>query len=440
MVLDYYKLREQPFVVTPDSRYLFLSDSHGEALASLLYGIEAGCGFLALIASPGMGKTTLLFHVLNQLRNKARTVFLFQTIATSEDLLRAILADLGAGQPQGSVVEMQQRLNEVLTEQARLGKRVVVVIDEAQNLAEPVLELVRMLSNFETSREKLIQIILSGQTQLAEKIASPELVQLRQRISIFSFLKRFSPKDTELYIDHRVRTAGYNAEAPLFTREALALIVQYSEGIPRSINNLCFNALSLGCASRRQTIDGDVVREVVADLDLEQWRKKDPMALGAEERVSHEVPAFLLASRPPSKLAGWLTTLTVAVAIMLVLSSSLVTSHRWLAPKPSAQTNRVASELDAATISPSSEKQEPQPVATARTIRVTPGRTLFGICTEKFGTCNPEILQKISRLNPRLTNPDHIESGKSIQIPLSADIQSVKQQQGRTSIAERGTE
>jgi general secretion pathway protein A len=436
MILDHYKLREQPFGVTPDSRYLFLSGSHREALASLLYGIEAGCGFVALIASPGMGKTTLLFHVLNQLRNKARTVFLFQTIATSEDLLRAILTDLGLGQTQGSLIEMQQRLNEVLTEQARLGKRVVVVIDEAQNLAGPVLELVRMLSNFETSREKLIQIILSGQPQFAEKIASPELVQLRQRISIFAFLKQLSPKDTELYIGHRLRTAGYALEAPLFTGEALALIVQYSEGIPRNINNLCFNALSLGCALKRKTIDGDVVREVVADLDLEQWRKKDPIAVGAEERGSCDSPAFLLAARAPSGLAGWLAKLIVAAAVILVLSGSLVVGHRWSAPKGSAQTNRVASELDAATVSSSSAKQEPQSVATESTIRVTPGRTLFGICTEKFGTCNPEILQEISRLNPQLTNPDHIESGESIQIPLSVDIQSGKQQ-GRTSLAER---
>jgi general secretion pathway protein A len=433
MILNHYKVREQPFGVTPDSRYLFLRGSHREALASLLYGIEAGCGFVTLIASPGMGKTTLLFRVLNQLRNKARTVFIFQSIATPVDLLRAILDDLGAGEAQGSLIEMQQRLNEALTEQARLGKRVVVVIDEAQNLTEPVLELVRMLSNFETSREKLIQIILSGQPQLAEKIASPELEQLRQRISIFASLKPLSPEETELYIDHRLRAAGYSSEAPLFTREALALIVQYSEGIPRTVNNLCFNALSLGCALRRQTIDGDVVREVVADLDLEQWQKKDPIAVGAGDGVSYEVPAFLLAARPPSGIPRGLAKLAVAAAIMLVMTTSLIAGYRWLAPKPSAQTNRVASELDAA-------KQELQPLPTASTIRVKPGRTLLRICTEKFGACNSRILQEISRLNPQLKNPDHIEPGESIQIPLSVGIQSIKQQQAGTSIAERGTE
>ena len=210
MVLDFYKLREQPFGVTPDSRYLFLSASHQEALASLLYGIEAGRGFIAMIARPGMGKTTLLFHALNQLRSKATTIFLFQTISTPVDLLRGILTDLGVREMPGSLGQMQSRLNELLVEQARLGKRVVVVIDEAQNLDDSVLELVRMLSNFETSREKLIQIILSGQPQLAEKIASPDLVQLRQRISMFARLDPFSSEATELYIDHRLQAAGYD--------------------------------------------------------------------------------------------------------------------------------------------------------------------------------------------------------------------------------------
>ena len=150
----------------------------------------------------------------------------------------------------------------------------MVVIDEAQNLDDSVLELVRMLSNFETSREKLIQIILSGQPQLAEKLASPELVQLRQRVSIVALPKTLSPEETALYIDHRLRTAGYSAEKPLFTEAALALIADRSEGIPRNINNLCFNALSLGCALQRKTIDCDIVREVVADLDLEPLRER----------------------------------------------------------------------------------------------------------------------------------------------------------------------
>jgi general secretion pathway protein A len=467
MVLDYYKLREQPFGATPGSRCLFLSATHREALASLLYGIESGCGFVAMIAKPGLGKTTLLFQLMNHLRDKATTVFLFQTITSSADLLKAILTDLGVDQMPSSLFEMQVRLNKHLIEQARLGKRVVVVIDEAQNLGDSVLELVRMLSNFESSHQKLIQIILSGQPQLAEKLASPRLVQLGQRVSIFAFLEPLSSQDTKLYIDHRLRTAGYAFEVPLFTREALALIAQFSGGTPRNINNLCFNALSLGCAAKQKTINADTIREVVADRDLDRLRKEDHLGVQPGERG---FSVLLSTASAPPLLANWLPKLGLAAVVMVVLGWSLFASHRRLAPTVSAQTNRSASQPYAAggyssgsteepqrmaavpdrvqadgagapivpaAISSSSEIQNPSRGTTGGAIRVTPGRTLLGICAENFGTCNPEILQEIRKLNPRLGNPDHIESGKTILIPPFGRDTSTKEQSGKTSIAKK---
>lgn len=278
MVLDFYKLREQPFGMTPDPRFLYLSATHQEALASLLYGVSTERGFIALIAKPGMGKTTLLFRGLEQLGKTAKTVFLFQTISTPLDFLHALLTDLGLDAAGGDLIALQAKLNEVLLEQARSGKRLILVIDEAQNLDSSVFELVRMLSNFETSRDKLMQIILSGQPQLADKLASPSLEQLRQRVSIIAQLKPFSVEDTKLYVQHRLRVAGYKVETPLFTDSALALIATLSEGIPRNINNLCFNALSLGCALRRRTIDTDIVVEVLGDLDLSSLRTSSPVA------------------------------------------------------------------------------------------------------------------------------------------------------------------
>ena len=281
------------------------------------------------------------------------------------DLLRAILTDLGVREMPGSLVQMQLRLNELLVEQARLGKRVVVVIDEAQNLDDSVLELVRMLSNFETSREKLIQIILSGQPQLAEKIASPELVQLRQRVSMFACLDPFSPEATELYIDHRLRAAGYDSGTPLFTKEALALISQYSEGIPRNINNLCFNSLSLGCALKRKAIDGDVVREVVADLDLDRWRTKTSLAVRPEERVLQEAPAFLSAASEPSMLVGWVPRLVVAVAALLVIGGAVFASRGLVSRSLPFRRIVVTAQLPAAAGSPSN--QSPAAVTPAET-------------------------------------------------------------------------
>jgi type II secretory pathway predicted ATPase ExeA len=267
MVLDYYHLAEQPFGVTPDTRHLYPSPTHREALASLLYGVQSGRGFMAIIAKPGMGKTTLLFQLLQELGQSARTVFLFQTLCSSVELLRSLLRDLGIELHGYDVLQMHSKLNEYLVTECR-GKRLVVVIDEAQNLPNAALELLRMLSNFETPREKLMQIVLAGQPELAQKLASPDLVQLRQRISMIARLKPFTLQETSEYVGHRLRVAGYDFQTNLFTPRAGAMIAEHSEGIPRNINNICFNALSLGCALKRKPIDEEIIREVLDDLDL----------------------------------------------------------------------------------------------------------------------------------------------------------------------------
>ena len=269
MFLDFYKLREQPFSDTPDPRYVYLSRTHREALASLLYGIETGRGFLALIAEPGMGKTTLLFRLLELLRSSARTAFLFQTQCDSLELLRYLLIDLGIDSEGKSLSWMHEQLKQILIRTASAGKRFVVFIDEAQNLTESVLETVRLLSDFETSHSKLMQIVLAGQPQLADILARPALSQLRQRISILSRLRPFTVEETDAYVRHRLQVAGYGT-SDLFTPEARAMIGTWSGGIPRNINNLCFNALSLGYALERQVIGCSVVQEAANDLELSQ--------------------------------------------------------------------------------------------------------------------------------------------------------------------------
>jgi type II secretory pathway predicted ATPase ExeA len=286
MVSQHFKLREQPFGVTPDPKYLYASASHREALASLLYGLQSGLGFVALIAKPGMGKTTLLFDVLRRLRDTRTTVFLFQTITTPVDLLRAILIDLGIKDVRESLVDLQTQLNKVLLNQSAAHKSVVVVIDEAQNLNDAVLETVRMLSNFETASQKLMQIILAGQPQLAEKLMTPELLQLRQRISIFAHLTPLSMTETAAYIIHRLRFAGLGREASIFTPSAVALIAQHSEGIPRNINNLCFNSMSLAFALKRTEIDSEIVDEVISDLNVrEHLRAAETYRFDPSERT-----------------------------------------------------------------------------------------------------------------------------------------------------------
>jgi type II secretory pathway predicted ATPase ExeA len=286
MVLDFYNLKEQPFGVTPDPRYLYPSPTHREALASLAYGIQNGRGFMSIIATPGMGKTTILFQMLQQLESSARVAFLCQTLCRSEDIIRGVLHDLGVAEESTDAVRMEAQLNELLLAEARRGRKVVVVIDEAQNLDDSALEAVRLLSNFETSSDKLIQIILAGQPQLRERLASPRLLQLRQRMSIMARLQPFSAEETRLYIAHRLRIAGYDFNVPLFTPEAEALIARYSGGIPRNINNICFNALSLGCVLKQKTIQKGAIREVVNDLDLNGSVFREPGRESVERRLA----------------------------------------------------------------------------------------------------------------------------------------------------------
>jgi general secretion pathway protein A len=270
MFLDFFGLREQPFGVTPDPRYLYLGPAHREALASLYYGIEANRGFLSLIARPGMGKTTLLFHLLAKFDRTARTAFLFQTQCSSREFMRFLLAEIGIETDSQDFVRMHEQFNRCLVQEARAGKRFIVVIDEAQNLDSTVLETVRLLSDFETPQAKLLQIILVGQPGLADKLASPSLVQLRQRITSVSGLSPLSADEVGRFIDHRMKVAGYMGAA-VFTPEALDLIAQVSEGIPRQINNYCFHALSLACALRKRTVDANMIHEVIRDLDINRF-------------------------------------------------------------------------------------------------------------------------------------------------------------------------
>jgi general secretion pathway protein A len=331
MVLDFYNLAEQPFGVTPDSRFLYLGPQHREALASLVYGTESNRGFLALIAKPGMGKTSLLYHYLGYLRDKARTAFVFRTDCDSREFIRHLLIDLGIEVAGMDLPAMHEALNRLLTDEMRAGRRFVLVVDEAQNLEEKVLESIRLLSNFETPWMKLMQIVLAGQPQLADRLASPSMAQLRQRVSIVMRIDPFTPKEVDAYIDHRLWIGGCGRPS-LFTANARKLIAEHSEGIPRNINNLCFNALSLGCALGRKTIDRDVILEVISDLDLESLREKPTIpAARLEPSVQTHVQAprrTIPAVRRQSMFAGWLFKIASASVLLLTLSWAAVPASR----------------------------------------------------------------------------------------------------------------
>lgn len=263
----HFGLRENPFGGTPDPRFLFHSETHREALASLINGIDCEFGFQVLVAQPGMGKTTLLFNFLERFRAAAHTAFLFQPQLEPHELLQSLLFELGAGSEDTSVRKLSEQLNQLLGRAAQEHKRVIVVVDEAQNLDFKVLETLRQLSNFETTQAKLMHIVLAGQPQLVKNLAAPEQEQLRQRISSIGRLTPLTLNETRAYINHRLRTAGYRGNE-LFTLGAVRNIWENGKGVPRNINTLCFNAMLLGFAGNTKSIDDTILAEAARDLDM----------------------------------------------------------------------------------------------------------------------------------------------------------------------------
>jgi general secretion pathway protein A len=445
MVLDFYNLAEQPFGVTPDSRFLYLGPQHREALASLVYGTESNRGFLALIAKPGMGKTSLLYHYLAYLRDKARTAFVFRTDCDSREFIRHVLIDLGIEVAGMDLPAMHEALNRLLTDEMRAGRRFVLVVDEAQNLEEKVLESIRLLSNFETPWMKLMQIVLAGQPQLADRLASPSMAQLRQRVSIVMRIEPFTPKEVDAYIDHRLWIGGCDRPS-LFTANARKLIAEHSEGIPRNINNLCFNALSLGCALKRKTIDHDVILEVISDLDLEPLREKPTIPTARPEpsvQTHAQTPRRTIpAARRQSMFAGWLFKIAIASVLLLTLSWAAVPANR-----------RNVQAVEVSRIEPIPISLMPDPLGPADqsatqvvsaapldSVRLMLGETLSGISVKNLGKYDHDVLDQIRGLNPWVNDQDRIQSGRQIRMPSATAIGADARQEATQSNSALPTE
>ena len=327
MFLEHFRLRQQPFGVTPDPSFLFPSRTFREALAALTAGIEEGRGFLALIAEPGMGKTTLLYHLFEQLRDSARTALLFQTQCDSREFFQYLLSELGVDSSGMGLVAMHNNLNEMLFAEMLAGKRFVLVVDEAQNLTEPVLETVRLLSNFETSHTKLLQIILCGQPQLAEKLAQPRLEQLRQRIAVVARLEPLSVAETCRYIEHRLQIGGH-CGAPVFAPEACERIALESGGVPRSINNICFAALSAAHAAGLEAVTPEIVNGVISRLSIDLLATPAPRAAAAA--AAKAAPAAPAA--PPQRPAPPPATPVRSVTPTLAAPQPAVAARPVVAP------------------------------------------------------------------------------------------------------------
>lgn len=268
MYESYYGLKENPFNVTPNPEYIYLGERHKEALAQLLYGVREKKGFIVITGEVGTGKTTLIHYLLDKLNGNdhTKTAFLFNPKLTVNDFIQYILKDLGVrvqGQTKG---EYLHHLHRYLLNAYRKDERVVLIVDEAQGLKPELLEEIRLLSNLETSRSKLLQIVLVGQPELDKTLSQTEFRQLRQRINLRYHLAPLSFKETKEYIEKRLRIAG--ATRPIFTEKAIKEVYKQSGGIPRLINIICDNALLNGYALDQEMVDEKSVREVSDDLKI----------------------------------------------------------------------------------------------------------------------------------------------------------------------------
>ncbi|MFH1665584.1 MAG: XrtA/PEP-CTERM system-associated ATPase [Candidatus Omnitrophota bacterium] len=266
MYLDFYGLRENPFNITSDPNFLYLSRSHKEALNHLLYGITQRKGFVEITGEIGAGKTTLCRALLNQLDDTTKTSLIFNSKLPENQLLEAILNDFGITFDRKSKVAFYRQLNIFLLKQLSLNNNAVLIIDEAQNLRPSTLETIRMLSNLETEKEKLLQIILVGQPQLREKLNSPELAQLKQRISVRFHIGPLNRKETQEYIEHRLAVAT-RAQTVTFSSEAIDRIFAYSGGIPRMINIACDKALLMGFVQGTHLIEEPVIQKSIEEIE-----------------------------------------------------------------------------------------------------------------------------------------------------------------------------
>src|SRR5277367_176201 len=270
MYKSFFGLKESPFNVNPDPRFLFLTQEIEEALAGLMYGIQTRKGFITLTGEVGTGKTTLINRLLDWLhQRRTRTAFLFNSRMNTNQLFDFILAEFDIPCESRTKSQQLMKLNQWLLERYRDGETTVLILDEAQNLSYPVLEEIRLLTNLETSTEKLLQIVLSGQPELEEKLKLPQLRQLRQRIMLRCKTTPLSKEQTHDYIVERLRIAGASGEL-IFSAEAVETIHKYSVGIPRVVNLLCEHSLINAYVDQQRPISAKIVEDVAHEFQLDE--------------------------------------------------------------------------------------------------------------------------------------------------------------------------
>ena len=273
MYLDFFRLQREPFQVTPDPAFFYLSPGHREALAALIYGVDQRKGFIAITGEVGVGKTTILRAFLERIdREQTKVIYLLNASVAFEDLLNMLLQELGAEPESDSTFQRVNQFHRLLIELFRQDRNIVLVVDEAQNMSVGTLEGLRILSNLETATDKLLQIVFCGQPEFDEKLARPELRQLKQRIAVRAVVETLNKAEGMHYIQHRLFTAGVPDKA-IFTHGAIRAILREAKGIPRLINILCDNALVTAFGYQVRSVKASIAKEIIADRKAQAHRR-----------------------------------------------------------------------------------------------------------------------------------------------------------------------
>lgn len=421
MYEDFFGLARAPFQVTPDPEFLYQSPTHKHALASIVSGVERRRGFILVLGDVGLGKTTVLRTYLEGLDpNRTVVAVVFDADVSFKSLLDTVYDDLGLKDKPDDVHYVVSRLHEVMIEEYRRGRNVVLVIDEVQDMPVETLERLRLLSNIETTTEKLIQIVLVGQSEFAAKLELPELRQLRQRIAVRATLSPFTAEESLDYIEHRLNKAGATGES-VFTPGALRRIVGYARGVPRLLNIVCDNALLKGCERRQKPVSSTLVNEAIGDLEGRPGaarRRGGMLWVSAAALTIWAILMIVLYSQ--LRGSGAASDRPAAVRRTAPAGTSVVAPPPVALPPPPA-----TSELPQQPANPQggpAGSQPPHPwVEVTRVVR--PGDSLSKLAASVYGFGTEPVVRRVLKANPSITNPDYLLVGTPILFPDVSDLQ-----------------
>jgi general secretion pathway protein A len=415
MYAEHFGLTAEPFNLTPDPAFLYLSQEHREALAAVQYGLLDGRGFITLVGEVGTGKTTLLYTILSRRHADLTAAYLSYSAQSFEDLMASALRDLGVPTEATGKRALLETLNDYLRRQADAGRNTALIIDEAQNLTDEAFEELRLLSNFESYTRKLVQIVLVGQPELAERLHQPRLRQLRERISVRAYVNPLSRPEMSGYIAHRLKVAGGDVEQ-IFSPNALKLIIRRTKGVPRRANILCHNALLFAYGRHLPQVGVREAREAIAEMD-----ERRPGRMGRRSALRR-----LHWSRDAWR---WAAALGGAVAVgaaakAAVAEKPVVAARQRAAAAPAPV--RDEESAPPADPSPSDEDEETSVAAAgARSVVVPAGGALWTILREAYGDefshiDRAALYDRVRRLNPQMKDVNVIMAGDRILVPLVA--------------------